>query len=209
MKRGTAALNRILVLAVGLLLAAAGGVALAWDRDVQAVHDAAAHIDPDWVTAIPDQRWWNWALGATIAACFVLGTVVLLVDLVRRRAAPSTLHETTTGTAVAIDLGPIATGVAAELGRLPGVRQARGRAFSDRGLATIQVTLDADPHSDTDSLIRTSEEVAAATTSALGGPGVTDVAVRVLLHLDRADHPPAPEPERPSAAPGGADRPST
>ncbi|WP_235871201.1 hypothetical protein [Rhodococcus spongiicola] len=207
MKRATAALNRVLVLVVGLLLAAVGGAALAWERGVQVVRDAVTHIDSDWVTAIPDQSWWNWALAATIAVCFVLGTVVLVVDLRGRRAAPSTLLETATTTAVAIDLGPVAAGVAAELGRLPGVRRARGRAISDRGLATIQVILDADPHSDTATLVRTSEQVAAATTSALGGPDVTDVAVRVLLHLDRADHPPVPVPEAPPVLEDGVDRP--
>ena len=204
MKRGAAALNRLLVLVVGLLLAGVGAAALAWDRDVTAIRDAAAHLDRDRVTAIPDQNWWHWALGATIAGCLVLGVVVLAVDLTRRRAAPSTLLETATDTPVAIDLGPVAAGVAAELQRLPGVRRARGRAVSDRGLATVQVTVDADPRSDIDALVRAAEYTAATTTSALGGAAVADVAVRVLLHLDRADHPPAPTPAaQPDPAEGG------
>lgn len=195
MKRGAATLNRVLVLVVGLALAALGAAAIAWDRDVPTVRDAVRHIDRDRVAAIPDESWWHWALGVTIVVCVLLGLVVLAVDLVRRRAAPSTMLETATDTAVAIDLGPVASGVAAELEQLPGVRRARGRAISDRGLATIQVTLDADPHGDIAAVVREAEHVAATTTSALGGSAVADVAVRVLLHLDRADHPPAPTPD--------------
>lgn len=195
MKRGAATLNRVLVLVVGLALAALGAAAIAWDRDVPTVRDAVRHIDRDRVAAIPDESWWHWALGVTIAVCVLLGLVVLAVDLVRRRAAPSTMLETATDTAVAIDLGPVASGVAAELEQLPGIRHARGRAISDRGLATIQVTLDADPHGDIAAMVREAEHVAATTTSALGGSAVADVAVRVLLHLDRADHPPAPTPD--------------
>lgn len=207
MKRGAAALNRLLVLVVGLVLAVVGAAAIAWDRDVPAVRTAVRHLDRDDIAAIPDEPWWHWALGATITVCALLAVVVLAVDLVRRRAAPSTMLETATDTAVAIDLGPVAGGVAAELERLPSVRRARGRAVSDRGLATIQVTLDADPHGDIAALVRDAEHVAATTTSALGGAVVADVAVRVLLHLDRTDHPPAPtadagaetrEPRRPT-----------
>lgn len=205
MKRGAAALNRLLVLTVGLALAVLGAGALAWDRDVERVRIAVADIDRDRIAAVPEQTWWNWALGATIAVGLVLGIVVLAVDLTRRRAAPSTLLETSTDTPVAIDLGPIATGVAAELAQLPGVRRARGRAVSDRGLATVQITLDADPHSDMAALVRDAERVAATTTSALGGTAVADVAVRVLLHLDRADHPPAPTPAAQPTSTEGAD----
>ena len=204
MKRGAAVINRLLVLVVGLALAVAGAGALAWDRGVATVRKAASHLDRDQVAAVPDQPWWHWALGAAIAVGVILAVVVLVVDLARRRAAPSTMLETFTDTAVAIDLGPIADGVAVELGRLPGVRRARGRAVSDRGLDTIQVTLDADPHCDIAALVRSAERVAATTTSALGGTAVADVAVRVLLHLDRADHPPVPTPgAQPGPGEGG------
>ncbi len=205
MKRGAAALNRLLVLTVGLALAAVGAAALAWDRDVETVRNAVSRIDRDRIAAVPEQTWWHWALGVTVAVGVVLGIVVLAVDLTRRRAAPSTMLETSTDTPVAIDLGPIAGGVAAELQRLPGVRRARGRAVSDRGLATLQITLDADPHSDIAALVRDAERVAATTTSALGGTAVADVAVRVLLHLDRADHPPAPTPAAQSTPTEGGD----
>lgn len=204
MKRGPAALNRLLVLVIGLVLAGAGAAALAWDRGVTTVRDAVGRLDRDRVVAVPDQPWWHWALGATIGVCLVLGVVVLLVDLSRRRAAPTGMLETATDTPVSIDLGPIATGVAAELARQPGVRRARGRALADRGLATIQITVDADPHTDVAALTDAAERVAATTTAALGGSTIADVAVRVLLHLDRTDQAPTPEPRsQPPVEPGG------
>lgn len=205
MRRGPAALNRLLVLLIGLVLAVAGATALAWDRGVTTVRDAVGRIDRDRLTAVPEETWWNWALGATIGVCLVLGVVVLVVDLSRRRAAPTGMLEASTDTAVSIDLGPIAQGVAAEMSRLPGVRRARGRALSDRGLATVQVTLEADPHTDIAALRHASERVAATTTAALGGTSVADVAVRVLLHLDRTDHPPVPAPQAQTAPDSGGD----
>ncbi|MGF7119757.1 hypothetical protein AB4Z09_03775 [Rhodococcus sp. TAF43] len=208
MKRSAAALNRLLVLVVGLALAAAGATALAWDRGVTAIRDAVANFDRDRLIEVPDQSWWHAALAVTIGVSLVLAVVVLAVDLTRRRASPSQFLESRTDTPVSIDLGPIANGVATELAQLPGVRRARGRALSDRGLATIQVTVEADPHSDVAALTRASERIAATTTSALGGTAVADVAIRILLHLDRADHPPVAAPATPgpqSTAGSGAD----
>lgn len=204
MKRGPAALNRLLVLLIGLVLAGLGAAALAWDRGVPAVRDAVGRLDRDRIGAVPDESWWHWALGATIGMCLVLGLVVLVVDLSRRRAAPTGMLESATDTPVSIDLGPIATGVAAELGRRPGVRRARGRALSDRGLATIQITVEADPRTDISDLADAAERVAATTTAALGGSTIADVAVRVLLHLDRTDQPPAAAPRtQPDVEAGG------
>lgn len=205
MKRRAAALNRLLVLLVGLALAAAGAAALAWDRGVTTIRDAVTNFDRDRLIEVPQQDWWHTALGVTIGVCLVLAVAVLAVDLTRRRAAPSQFLESRTDTPVSIDLGPIATGVATELERLPGVRRARGRALSDRGLATIQVTVEADPHADTAALTHASERIAATTTSALGGTAVADVAVRVLLHLDRADHAPAAAPDAPGPPPAAVD----
>ncbi|NKZ68502.1 hypothetical protein GTG23_31200 [Rhodococcus hoagii] len=51
MKRGPAALNRLLVLLIGLVLAGLGAAALAWDRDVAAVRDAVGRLDRDRVVA--------------------------------------------------------------------------------------------------------------------------------------------------------------
>ncbi|QBJ95630.1 hypothetical protein ERC79_06325 [Rhodococcus sp. ABRD24] len=184
MKWRPAALNRLLVLVVGIVLAIAGATAIAWERNVQFVRDRVAHLDRDRLIAVPEQPWWHWALGTTLAASLILGILVLAVDLTRRRAAPSQLLESATGTPVSIDLGPVATSVAAELATLPGVHRARGRAVSDRGLATISVTLDAAADADVDAITRASERIAATTTSAIDG---AEVAVRVLLHLDRAE----------------------
>lgn len=204
MKRGPAALNRLLVLLIGLVLAGVGATALAWDRGVPTVRDAVGRLDRDRIGAVPDEPWWHWALGATFGICLVLGLVVLVVDLSRRRAAPTGMLESATDTPVSIDLGPIATGVAAELDRQPGVRRARGRALSDRGLATIQITVEADPRTDISGLADAAERVAATTTAALGGSTIADVAVRVLLHLDRTDQPPAPAPRtQPDVEAGG------
>ncbi len=87
------------------------------------------------------------ALGATIGVCLVLGIVVLAVDLSRRRPRPPACSRAST-TPPCPSIWARSRPRRGRLARLPGVRRARGRALSDRGLATIQVTVEADPRTD-------------------------------------------------------------
>ncbi|MFE5703775.1 hypothetical protein [Rhodococcus koreensis] len=186
MTHRTAAVNRLIVLLVGLALLGFGAYAIAWDLQVPIVREWVSRYDRARVTALPDQGWWSWALAATVVVGLVFGIVVLALDLTRRRTSAVAVPDRESGTYVTVDLGSLANGVASELAQYPGVRQTRARAVVERGLPTLSIVVTADPTLDIHDFTRKSEDVASWVASTLGGEQVT---TQVLLHLDRADHP--------------------
>ncbi|MBC2639290.1 MULTISPECIES: hypothetical protein [unclassified Rhodococcus (in: high G+C Gram-positive bacteria)] len=186
MRHRTAAVNRVIVLLVGLALLGFGAYAVAWDLRVPLVREWVARYDRERVTALPDQDWWGWALAATVLVGLVFGIVLLALDLTRRRTSPVAVPDRESGTFVTVDLGSLANGVASELAQYPGVRQTRARAVIERGLPTLSIVVTADATLDIYDFTRKSEDVASWVASTLGGQ---EVATQVLLHLDRADHP--------------------
>ncbi|MDF3304295.1 hypothetical protein P3H15_04605 [Rhodococcus sp. T2V] len=186
MTHRTAAVNRLIVLLVGLVLLGFGAYAIAWDLQVPIVREWVSRYDRARVTALPDQGWWGWALAATVVVGLVFGIVLLALDLTRRRTSAVAVPDRESGTYVTVDLGSLANGVASELAQYPGVRQTRARAVVERGLPTLSIVVTADPTLDIHDFTRTSEDVASWVASTLGGE---QVATQVLLHLDRADHP--------------------
>lgn len=186
MKRRTALFTRALVLLVGCALLGLGGYAIAWVLQFPLAREWVARIDRPRVIDVPDQRWWPWALAATVALGLLIGITLLAVTLTRRRTSPVQLYDSVTGTAVTVELGPAASGIAGELAALPGVRHTKGRAVVERGLPTLSVVVTADPALvDIADFTAQAEGIAARVAHDLG---YAPVATQVLLHLDRADH---------------------
>lgn len=186
MTHRTAAVNRLIVLVVGLILFGVGAYAVAWDLGVPIVREWVSHYDRARVTSLPEENWWGWALAAAVVGGVLFGTVLLALDLTRRRPAPVAVPDRDSGTFVTVDLGSLANGVSSELERYPGVRQTRARAVNERGLPTLSVVVTADPTIDLADFTRTSERIAAWVAATVGD---NEVATQVLLHLDRADQP--------------------
>ena len=65
MRHRTAAVNRVIVLIVGLALLGFGVYAVAWDLQVPIVREWVSRYDRARVTALPDQDWWGWALAGS------------------------------------------------------------------------------------------------------------------------------------------------
>ncbi|WP_072690596.1 hypothetical protein [Rhodococcus marinonascens] len=188
MTHRTAAVNRLIVLVVGLALLGVGGYAIAWDLKVPIVREWVSRYDRDLVSRLPEQGWWVWALVATVVVGLVFGIILLALDLTRRRTSPVAVPDPETGTYVTVDVNSIAGGVSSELAKYPGVRQTRARAVIERGLPTLLIVVTADPTINIADFTRASEDIAAWVESTIGGE---QVATQVLLHLDRADHPAA------------------
>ncbi|MEV0948141.1 hypothetical protein [Rhodococcus sp. NPDC049939] len=186
MTHRAAAVNRIIVLAVGLALVGFGVYAIAWDVRVPIVREWVSRYDRELITALPQQDWWGWALAATVIVGLVFGGFLLAVDLTRRRTSPVAVPDPESGTYVTVDLDSIANGVSSELAEYPGVRQTRARAVIERGLPTLLIVVTADPTIDIADFTRTSEDIASWVESTIGGE---QVATQVLLHLDRAENP--------------------
>lgn len=184
MNRYIAALDRIVVLLLGVALVAAGAYIIAWDAGVQLIRTWVARLDRPRLLGIPEEDWWHWVLTGTFVVCLVAGFGLLYLNLRRRRTRAVELRHTESGTDVSVDLDPIADGVAAQLAQLPGVRNTKGRATVDRGLSTLSVVVNAEPGIDVVDFTARAEQIASSTSRNLDG---FPVAVQVLLHLDRVE----------------------
>lgn len=184
MNRYIAALDRIVVLIIGIALVVAGAYIIAWDAGVRLIRTWVSRLDRPTLLGIPEQPWWHWVLTGTFVFCVVGGFGLLFLNLRLRRARAVTLRHAQSGTDISVDLGPIADGVAAELAQLPGVRATKGRATVDRGLPTLSVVVNADPGINVVDFTTRAENIASTTRRNLDD---SDVAVQVLLHLDRVD----------------------
>ncbi|MFD4294236.1 hypothetical protein ACFWPA_16735 [Rhodococcus sp. NPDC058505] len=185
MRRRTSVLDRLVALAAGCVLLAASGLTLAWAFDVDWARAAVRRVDRARLAAVPDESWWPTMLATTAVIALLGGLVLLVVNL--RRGRPETMPVFPGGVAEAdlsVDLGPLAVGLADELAALDGVRTVRSTAVDDRGLATLRVTVVADPTVDVVDFTRSAEAMARSMAAALPG---APVATQVLLHLDPTD----------------------
>lgn len=179
MKRATTLIDRVLVLALGFALLAAGALGIGWFYGVPLALDVLPRFDRDEFLSYPLQPWWTAALAVT-AAIGVLVASALLVGNLSPRHTRTLLVSSGESLAVRIELDALARGVAAELESVPGVESARGRAIDDRGTATLAVTVHAAADLDVAAFTELVDERAAYVADAVAG---RSVAVRVQLHL--------------------------
>ncbi|MGW0042800.1 hypothetical protein [Rhodococcus sp. NPDC003348] len=185
MRRRTSVVDRLVALAAGCALLAVGGITLAWCLGVDWARTLVQRFDRARLTAVPDESWWPTMLGVTAVVAFLAGLVLLVINV--RRGRPETMPVfpgATVGADLSVDLGPLAMGLADELSALDGVRTVRSAAVDDRGLATLRVTVVAEPGIDVVDFTRSAEALARSMAAALPG---APVATQVLLHLDPAD----------------------
>lgn len=202
MKRVVAAVDRLLVVLLGLALVLSGAFALAWYFDAPFAVELLSRFDRDIFGNFPMQNWWEPALAATAVLSTLVAIALLIGNLSPRRTGTLQISSEDS-LAVRVDLGALARGVAAELATFPGVDSARGRAIDDRGSATLAVTVETTPHIDIDAFTRHAERKADFIAEATeGGP----VALRIQVH---AATPGVEQAERPSSRSGPYNRGST
>ncbi|GAA4486173.1 hypothetical protein GCM10023094_42090 [Rhodococcus olei] len=190
MRRRISIVDRLVALAAGAALLAGAAVTLTWAIGVDAARDLVHRVDRTRIAGLPDESWWPTALAVTAVLTLVAGLVLLTVNLRRGRTSTMPVFtgdalEPSDAAGLSVDLGPLAVGLAAELATLDGVRTVRHAAVDDRGLATLRVTVVADPTIDVADFTRSAEAMARSMAAALPG---APVATQVLLHLDPTDH---------------------
>ncbi len=129
MNRWISAVDRIIVLIVGIALLAAGAYAIAWDAGASLIRTWVSRLDREVLFGLPEEPWWHWVLSGTFVLCVFAGFGLLYLNLRRRRTSAVTLRHNESGTDVSVDLGPVADGVAAELAQLD--RRAEHQEQSD------------------------------------------------------------------------------
>lgn len=189
MKRRVSILDRLVTLAVGTVLVAGAVLVLAWVTEAGWARTLIHRLDRARIAAAPTESWWPTALAAVAVLTFLAGTILLIVNVRRGRTPTMPVlpghvdPELGSDADLSVDLSPLAVGLASELAALDGVRVVRSSTLDDRGLATLRVTVVADPAIDVADFTRNAEAMARSMAAALPG---APVATQVLLHLDPA-----------------------
>lgn len=182
MKRATAAVDRILVVLLGLALVLSGSFALCWYFDVPFATARLSTFDREIFGDIPDQQWWAAALAGTAAVSTLFALALLIGNLSPRRTGTVQIASDDS-LAIRVDPNALARGIAADLAAFPGVDTARGRAIDDRGTATLAITVQTSAHIDIDAFTRHVERRAEFVAESMEGGAV---ALRVQVHVAAA-----------------------
>jgi len=154
MRRSVLALDRVLVLLLGLVLLVVGVAAVAWQlgylRDVWADVPDALDVDSARLT---DGSSYPLVAGLVGVALVVVGVWWLVGHLPRRGVGPLRLPAGDAAGRLEVDPGP-ATATAAEvLAEDPVVRAARGAVLTDRGVRVVRLRATVDPGADLSAVV--------------------------------------------------------
>lgn len=179
MSRAAAAVDRIAVAVVALVLVALGTGAVAWQSGL--IPGARDELAAPWARTTTDTAWWPWVLGLAGVVLMLIGLRWLAAHLPSRRVSDVRLPGSGSGGRLYVDLGAVASAAAGDLAGAHGVRSVRGRALADRGRRTIELGVTVDPTAS----LRSVREAVEATTARLAQSIGTDHAVRVRVHTAR------------------------
>jgi hypothetical protein len=170
--------DRVVVFVVGGVLIAVGAGALLWNTGLipgfPQVFTAPA------LTGAISTWWWRWAVAGAGVACVAVALRWLAAHRPAGKAASIRLHDSDTPGTLTVDPATVAVAAAAALQQHPGVRSARGKAVTDRGVRTVELAVTAAHPSDLDALIEAIDITCADLASATSG---APVAARATIHV--------------------------
>lgn len=158
MSRGLAALDRIVLFVLGLVLLAAGvGIILVF-AGVPEATQVAEQIDLTQVPDVTASPWWDVALGITAVLGVILGLWFMLANLGRRGF--NKVRSSSTDESGTIDLAvpKIASAIGRSLENHDDVVRVNQRVAMDRSRPTVAWTITADPGIDVVHLRRQIEQ---------------------------------------------------
>ena len=183
MRRTLNTLDRLAVGLIGLLLAAAGLIALLRWAGVDPVADAVGSVDTSRIESAPGQSWWDWALLAAAVLLGICGAWLLLANIAPNRLRSVTVRPHAEPFVGDIDIAvpDVARAAARSLERHRHVRSSTVRCYVDGVLPVVEMTVTATPTADDDDLGAAVSGVRELLLSSLRG---SDVRVRMLLHRE-------------------------
>ena len=176
MSRGTAALDRIAALVVGLVLVVGGAALVVWRAGW--VSSAPDRIRSPWLTDAVGASWWPWALVVAGIVLVLLGVWWLVSHVPQRGLRTLRLGGSEEGGTLSVDTGALTDQLSQDVAALPGVRSARTRFVTEEGRTTVVTTVIAEPAAGTDA-IRTAGEQAGHRVEVMTGRD--DVAYRMQV----------------------------
>lgn len=181
MKRSVVAVDRFVLLLLGVLLLAAGVLMALWSLGRLGT---ASRLDVAPVADLAEEWWWPSALGLIGLALILVAIRWLIAHVPRRRISTVALSTPRTdgpSTPAVVDMGALAGAFADDLAQRPGIASARGRAVYDGGDRVFEVVAKVDDSADLDRAIASSH--AAMQALATASEGRTDGTARVRLRL--------------------------
>lgn len=149
MSRSVLALDRVVVLLLGLVLVVGGVAAVGWQTGLlaDAWPDVPDEVQVD-TTTLTDAPAFAWLAGAVGAALVILGTWWLLAHLPRRSVGPLRLPAGEQPGRLVVEPGPAVTTAADVLSEDPTIRSARGAVVTDRGMQVVRLRATVNPDVD-------------------------------------------------------------
>lgn len=182
MSRGVIALDRVVVLLVGLLLLGGGTLTVLWQLRRFELPGTPVADGFDTLSSLPGHPLWMWGLGVVGVLSVLVALRSLWVHARRGRISRVALAGTGTGGRLRADLSAVAHAAAQTLAAGDLVVSAQGTAVVDRGRQVIQLLARTDASVDLQQLQR---EVDASVADLARMIGDSPVEVRVLLDVRR------------------------
>ncbi|MDX1872464.1 hypothetical protein SBI67_10055 [Mycolicibacterium sp. 120266] len=172
-------LDRAATLVAGLALAAIGALAVLWPT--HAVRRIPDEISTGPLVRVTTSTWWPWGLAGAGVLLVLIGLVWLVSHVPSRKAPVLRVPGTADLGVITVNLDGVASAAASALEREPDVQSAKGKAVTDRGIATVELTVTVAHPAGLSGVITavnaTSADIARATgTSALAARTVLQVA---------------------------------
>lgn len=186
MSRARIALDRVVLLLLGLAVLLAGVATVVWG--LEQWPDAPAEIDLGVVRAAPEHPWWLWVLGVGGVTLVVLGLNSLVSHARRRRVRHVSLPPGDGRGRARLDLPALAAAAADALARSPHVDSVDDRVLVDRGTTVIELTARTDASVDLprlrEAISLTRDQLAASLPA-----GVCHIRVRLDARRHRVERP--------------------
>nr|WP_276612054.1 DUF6286 domain-containing protein [Kineococcus vitellinus] len=186
--RAVIAVDRLLALVLGLLLAVGGLAAMAWwTGDLARVLPGAgtgSALGTGAVAELPGYSWYPWAAAGAALVLGLLALWWLLAHVPRRGAGQLLLPGSGPRGGLRVEADGPARAAADVLAATPGVRSASGRVVTDRGRLVAELAATVEPSADLAEVAATAQQVQEQLLQVLGRP---DVRGRPRAGCARAD----------------------
>jgi hypothetical protein len=189
MSRATAVTDRLVLALLGLVLVAAGVLAVAWRTGWAERWWPSGPAGDGWSDRLPtldatglvEAPWWPWACLGAALLLVLLGLRWLVAHLPGRVDKRFTLAGSDAGGRLRVDLGAVADAAADDLAADGAVRSSSGRVAHDGRRRCVDLVAGVDPHAD----LRSVRRAVDATVGRLGGALGDAVPVRVRVEVAR------------------------